>query len=311
MMKVSGGILVAALAIALSGCAGGDSAGRAESSIAGLLPPAADLADWRVADGPSEYVPETLFEYLNGGAERYVSHGFRRLVHVRYQHGEDPSACVTLDLFDMGSELGAFGIYSAGRPRGSEPRRWGAEGYQIDTIAAAYRGSIYVHLEADDDRDLLMAMLARLMSRVMDEAAGPVAPPAILARLPAAHLVPRSERYVPCDLLGHACLPGGVLAAYEIDGETAELFFSDVGTGAEAIESLEVLRRHFTNLDAVVAGPPPLGRDGFRFSGPVLGEGMVVRDGALIAGIQGDPPREVMEEILGRLITNNGGPNRE
>jgi hypothetical protein len=310
-MQAFGRIVVAALAVALSGCAGDDPAGAADPSISDLLPPAADLVDWRVADGPTEYVPETLFEYLNGGAERYVSHGFRRLVHVRYQHGTDPSACVTVDVFDMGSELGAFGIYSAGRPQGSAPRRWGAEGYQVGTIAAAYRGSVFVHSEADDDRDLLMSMLRSLMSRVMDEAAGSVAPPAILARLPATHLVPQSERYVPGDLLGHACLPGGVLAAYEIDGETAELFFSDLETGSEAVESMEVLRRHFTSLDALLAGPPPLGRDGFRFSVPVLGEGTVVRDGALIAGIQGEPPREVMEEILRRLITNSGGPSRE
>ena len=310
-MKVFGRILVAALVVALSGCAGDDSADPAESAIADLLPPAADLAGWKVAAGPAEYVPETLFEHLNGGAERYVSHGFRRLVHVRYQFADDPAACVTLDVFDMGSELGAFGIYSAGRPPGVVPRRWGAEGYRVDTIAAGYRGSIFVHGEADDDREVLSAMLDGLMPRVLDHVAGSLAPPAILSRLPVAHRVPRSERYVPSDLLGHACLPGGVLAGYEVGGETAELFFSIVGAEAKAVECMAAMRGHFTSLEAVVPGPPPFGGDGFRFSGPVLGDGTVARDGDLIAGIQGEAPREAMEEILRLLITNSGAPNRE
>ena len=130
-------------------------------------------------------------------------------------------------------------------------------------------------------------------------------------RISAPHRVPRSERYVPNALLGHSCLPGGVLAAYEIDGETAELFFSSVGTEAEAVESMATLRRHFTNLEAVVPGPPPLGRDGFRFRDPVLGGGTVVREGGTIAGIQGDAPREAMEEILVRLVTAGAAPSSE
>ena len=256
-------------------------------------------------------MPDTLYEYLNGGAERYGSHGFRRLVHVRYRCGEDPLACVTLDIFDMGSELGAFGIFSAGRPAGREPRPWGSEGYRIGAIAAAYKGSIFVHGEADDERDNLLAMLERLMVLVVGDAAGSVAHPAILARLPTTHLLAGSERYVPDDLLGHAFLPGGVTATYEIDGGSAELFFSELDTEETAVESMVALRNHYENLDAIAGGAPSFGSDGFRFSDPVIGWGTVVRDDDLIAGIQGDGSPAEMEVVLLRLITSSGAPNPE
>ena len=291
-----------ALVVGILGCAGDDPSGPAAPSIAHLLPPAADLAGWIVAEGPAEYSPDTIYEYLNGGAERYQSHGFRQLLHIRYQLGEDPLACVTLDVYDMGSELGAFGIYSAVRPAGREPRQWGAEGYRTGTIAAAYRGSIFVHGEADDRRQELVEMLEDLVSRVAGGADGSVLPPAILAPLPAAHRLAGNERYVSDNLLGHSFLPGGVVATYEFDGRRSELFFTDLVAEAEAVDAMTALRAHFEGRKTIADGTPPFGDDGFRTTDPVFGQGSVVRTGTLVAGIHGDLSTEEAEGVLRRLI---------
>jgi len=297
--------LLLALTLGIAGCAGDDPAETA-APIVDLLPSTAELAGWTVADGPVEYSPDTLYEYLDGGAERYVDSGFERLVHIRYRLGDDPLACVTLDVYDMGGELGAFGIYSAAKPPDAVPRPWGAEGYREGTIAAAYRGSVYVHGEADDDRAELLTMLEQLTSGVADKASGAAAPPTILEPLPVAHRVPGSERYVPSNLLGHAFLPGGVLATYEIGDRRSVLFFSDLGSEAKAVEALAALDAHFAQRGADAAGAPPFGDGGFRLSSPVFGRGSVVREGALIAGIQGDLSFEEGEGILRRLITGDG-----
>jgi len=297
--------LILALMIGLASCAGDDPVEPVAPSTADLLPAVTELAGWTIADGPLEYTHETLYEYLNGGAERYQTHGFRSLVHVRYQHGDDPLACVTLDVYDMGGELGAFGIYSAARPAGGELRKWGAEGYRIGTVAAAYKGSIFVHGEADDDRTELVEMLDTLMLRVTDGARGSVSPPSILASLPADHRLPGSERYVPENLLGHSFLPGGVLATYEIDDRRAELFLSDLGTGDRAVDATAALRTHFEQRGTVVGGTPSFGNDGFRVTDPIFGQATAVRSGNLVAGIHGDLSVEEGEAILRRLIANH------
>ena len=298
-------VLFLALVVGIEGCAGNDPTKPAAPTIAHLLPPVVEFAGWTVAEGPVEYSPDTLYEYLNGGAERYRSHGFRRLLHIRYQLGEDPLACVTLDVYDMGSELGAFGIYSAARPVGPPPRQWGAEGYRNGTIAGAYKGPIFIHGEADDDRHELVETLEELMSRVAGGADGSVSPPAILDPLPQTHRQTGSERYVPSNLLGHSFLPGGVLATYEVDGRRGEFFYTEFGSETEAVDAMAALRAHFEERDTIAGGVPPFGDDGFRTTDPIFGQGTVVRKGDLIAGIHGDLPIDEGEDILRRLIAGD------
>ncbi len=147
-----------------------------------------------MAEGPSSFSPDTLWEYLNGGAPRYEAYGFERLVHSRYQLGEDPLASVIADVYDMGSALGAFGIYRSIRPSDAVVRTWGAEGYRSGTVAAAWKGAVFVHAAADDERPELIEAMEMIVSRVCDRADGGLMPPPILDSLPPKGLVPYSER---------------------------------------------------------------------------------------------------------------------
>jgi hypothetical protein len=267
-----------------------------------LLPVPSSLEGWRTAEGPTEYLPDTLWEYLDGGAPRYVSYGFRRLIHVRYEGAGDPHANVTLDVFDMGGELGAFGIYRSSLPQGEPLRRWGAEGHRSGTVAAAWKAGVFVHSEADDERPELVAMTERLVAMVCDAVPGEPSLPSILDVLPREGRIPRSERYVAEDLLGHAFLPRGVLATYEVGGHEARLFFSDAGSEAAAGEAMSSLRAHEEKWGAVVQDTTGIGDGGFRFSDPGLGSGMAVRTGRFVAGVHGDAPLDEQGRLLARLV---------
>jgi hypothetical protein len=269
--------------------------------LRGLLPDPATLAGWRVAAGPADYDPATLFEYLDGGAERYLKHGFRTLVQVRYEAVADSRAGVTLDVYDMGSDLGAFGIYSSARPAVADFRDWGVEGYRFGPVAAAWKGRVLAHAEADDELPEQVALLERLVAHVCAALAGPAVRPAILDRLPAEGLVPRSERYEASDLLGHTFLPGGVLAGYEIDGRRAEAFFSDLGSAGAVAAALAELQAHYSQWGEIQPGVPAVGAGGFRFAAPGLGPGSVTGAGQFIAGVYGDLPAETRDRLLARL----------
>jgi len=84
----------------------------------------------------------------------------------------------------MGSRLGAFGIYSNGRPREIVARAWGAEGYLLARWAAAWKGRVYVHALADDGSAPLVAAIERLVERT-------------IAAVPARQRRPRSSRAFP------------------------------------------------------------------------------------------------------------------
>jgi hypothetical protein len=255
-----------------------------------------------VAEGPEGYVPETLYVYLDGVAPHYLSHGFRKLAHVRYAPDVGPPDGIALDVFDMGDELGAFGIYRSVLPPGVESRPWGAEGHRAGTKAAAWKGRFYVHAEAGADRPVLATRMERLIAGVCDSVPGPASLPAILEALPPGGLVPGSERYVPENLLGHAFLPGGLLAMYEIEGAEARLFYSDLGSERAAAGAVKRLRAHHARWGGEVEDVSSPGAGGIRFPEPGLGSGTVVAAGPFVAGVQGDLPAEAQERLLGRLV---------
>jgi hypothetical protein len=292
----------ALLLVLLVGCGAVEAPVEQTSDLFNLLPPEPELTGWSISEGPVRYTPETLYEYINGGADRYLTHGFQQLLHVRYQLGDDFLAGVTLDVYDMGAELGAFGIYSAARAPGVEVHPWGAEGYRSGPIAAAWKGAFYVHGEADDRRPELIEMLERLVAGVCERASGDPSMPAALDPLPVAGRVAQSERYVPADLLGHSFLPGGVLATYVLDGQRAELFLSDLGNETAAVEALAALRDHLASRGRFDGEVKTLGAGGFRYSDPTIGSGTVIRSGRFIAGIQGDAGSEEREAVLAELI---------
>ena len=277
--------------------------GSATPGVATLVPTAAFFEGWTLAEGPLAFRPDTLYEYLDGGAPRYLDYGFREAVHVRYALGGDPQAAVTLDIYDMGSTLGAFGIYSSARPRGVEPRPWGAEGYRSETVAAAWKGLVYVHVQADDERPALVGMTERLVAGVADRARGETEAPAILRPLPPEGRVPRSERYVARDLRGHAFLPGGVLATYALDGREAELYFSELKDATAAEAAVARLRVHHAQGGATVRELCTSGASGFRHEDATWGSGIVVAAGRYVAGIQGDLSDEAQRRLLNRLVT--------
>ena len=291
--------VVAILAI---GCGAGDEPSVDGTGLVDLLPAASSMDGWQIADGPTEYDSEGLFEYLNGGAPLYLDFGFQGMVHVRYQLGDDPLASVTLDVFDMGSELGAFGLYRSGRPPEAEVRPWGAEGYRSGTVAATWKGSVSIQAQADDEQSELIEAMEALVARVAESVDGGTSLPQIIDVLPSEGLAPTSERLVAKDLMSHAFLPGGVLATYRVADDEGTVFFSDLKGEIAVTEAMAGLRAHHEQWGEIVDEIDLIGDGGFQFSDPGLGSGAVVSTGSYVVGVHGGLSSDVQMDLLGRLV---------
>jgi len=292
-------LVVAALAV---GCGSGEEGDVGGTGLAELLPAASSMDGWQVADGPTDYDSETLYEYLNGGAPLYLDFGFQGMAHVRYQLGDDSLASVTLDVYDMGSDLGAFGLYRSGRQPDAEVRDWGAEGYRSGTVAAAWKGSFSIHAEADQDQPELTEAMEGLMVQVARSVVGGTSLPQIIDPLPSDGLVPLSERIVAEDLMSHAFLPGGVIATYRVADDEGTMFFSELAGEAAVTEAMAALRAHHQQWGEIGDEIDSIGDGGFRFSDPGLGSGVVVSTGSYVAGVHGGLPSDVQTDLLGRLV---------
>lgn len=264
------------LAVSLSAAAG----------TSELLPPAAAET--------TEYTPDTLFEYINGAARMYLSYGFVGLTHARYHRGKDGSVDIDLDIYDMGSKLGAYGIYSNGRPPRVETQNWGSQGYRSGKIAVAWKGRLYIRAAASAETPELETMVAAVAAK----APGETTLPRLARLLPADGLVTNSDRYVARDLLGHSFLPGGMLARYRVGEEEFSLFLCEFESPDEARQAMSSLRG-YEEKEGVVLGPF---RAGFTAEDPGLGRMIVTGAGSFVAGTWGGSSEKDMQRLLLRLF---------
>ena len=71
------------------------------------------VAGWQAGGGDEFFGRDTLYGYMNGGAEVYLAFDFREVFVRRY--GRDGADDIVLDVYDMGSPAEAFGVFSCDR----------------------------------------------------------------------------------------------------------------------------------------------------------------------------------------------------
>ena len=159
-----------------------------------------EINGWRPEGEVRIYTPDTLFEYINGGAELYISYGFSSLWARKYTRAGHPE--ISVDIFDMGHPYRAFGIYSHGRETDNRLVGQGGE-YNSGLLTFwqdRYYASVLVYPESDESRDTVIQLgrdIAAAIGRRGD-------PPPLLGRLPGEGLELGSVRYI----LHHAWING-------------------------------------------------------------------------------------------------------
>jgi hypothetical protein len=194
---------------------------------------------WTLVEPPRSYLPATLFEYINGAAESYLSYGFQELAVADYKSDSGP-ATLTVEIYDMGESLSAFGIYSVERYPGSKYLDIGAQGYFEEGTLNFFAGPNYIKLMCFDCGEAAEAILngiARDIEKRLGAAAGRL--PAALAFFPKEGMVANSEKYVGQNVLGYGFLHDGYLAGYQASGQEFELFIIAGRDEAEARKMLD------------------------------------------------------------------------
>ncbi|CAB1061524.1 hypothetical protein D1BOALGB6SA_6299 [Olavius sp. associated proteobacterium Delta 1] len=69
-----------------------------------------NVMGWSLESKDHIYTPETIFDYINGGAEVYRAYNMQQCLSRRYATTQGPA--IVLDIFDMGSSQDAFGVYT-------------------------------------------------------------------------------------------------------------------------------------------------------------------------------------------------------
>ena len=211
------------------------------------------------------YSADTLYRYMDGGADIYLLYEFQTLLHQEFKAKQID---VTVDIFDMGTREHAFGMYASERSPDYDFISMGAEGYRNQGILNFLKGRYYVKLAGfGAGADAVLDQFARgIDARIDDKAEFP----ALLQKLPQANRKPRSEQYLLKDPLGNAFLGPAYLVSY-VDEST--LLVSVAPDAADAQKRFRLLTEHFRKTGTCAEAPDVVAgaiRAGNSFEGSVL-----------------------------------------
>jgi hypothetical protein len=220
-----------------------------KAKLGKLLP--APRAAGATAQEPRFYAAD-LYQYIDGAAEAFHMYDLVAMVHREYKAGD---AEITVDIYDMGEPINAFGIYSAERSPENRYIQAGAEGYIDEHVLNFLQGSFYVKLSAFSDKGSAQPAMRSFAGEIAKRIGGAVALPSILAVFPAAGRVARSEKCVKRAPLGHEFLAPACTADYRFAGKQSSLLISTSADAAQAKKKLELLRGYFAKSGKVVDEP--------------------------------------------------------
>ncbi len=150
-----------------------------------------DVEGWKTDRKDQVFNRENLYDYINGGAEIYLSYGFIELVNRTYALPGQPE--IKLDLLDMGNSKNAFGVFVHSRESVASDFGQGSIYYQgyLQFWMDRYIVSIISSPETPESKQAIFALAREIEKSIGQE--GPL--PEILQLLPEQNLVEESIRY--------------------------------------------------------------------------------------------------------------------
>jgi hypothetical protein len=219
-------------------------------------------------DQASFYQPDTLYQYIDGGADIYLLYEFRSLLHQDFTSG---AAELTADIYDMGNPEDAFGMYAAEWSPGYKFMAIGVEGYRSEGILNFLQDHYYVKLSGSGPN--ANALLDQFAQTLSVRIGGSRTPPPLLEKLPLENRVKYSEQYMRRDPLGHSFLAPAYVVTYSWGWQPSKLLISVANDAAGSRTRLQQLAQHFKQSGECIAAPE-LGEGGIRakndFEGRVI-----------------------------------------
>jgi len=285
-----------------------------ETPIESLIPRKDIPEGWSLTEGPRFFTKKTLFKHIDGQAELFFKYGYQKSVFGAYQDNKNREDQIEVDIYDMGSALQAFGVFSRFRNE-DRPGGIGLDSYLDDRSALFYSGRYFVmvHSEASNP-----SVLKEWAMKIASKIPGPPTPPKEISYFPKNGLKPASIQYFPEGLLGHQFLKRGFKGTYLEKVETKAKVEEKQETRMEAREFtlfLALFRDSREATGALKAYKEELSKKGEVLSGgliqfearalkgedPYQGKVIVLQKGSYLLGAVGFEKEESSENLLAEL----------
>ncbi|MBL0176638.1 MAG: hypothetical protein IPP94_15465 [Ignavibacteria bacterium] len=204
-----------------------------------LLPKSGEHKGWMHKGAPRVFEHDKLWEYINGGADVYLDFGFQRVVTVDLENGK---RSMTVDLYEMKTLEGAFGIYARERAPTYAFQSIGAQGYLEGVALNFYQANYYAKITAFSDDQETRAAMQKIAGIVSQKIGIVKKAPSLLGFFPAFGLQKHSETFEMKSYLDRTELRGAYTAKYTVKGKSFTAFFATADNNTSALSRLRALK---------------------------------------------------------------------
>ncbi|MCB9501300.1 MAG: hypothetical protein H6696_05130 [Deferribacteres bacterium] len=229
------GILYLLLFLLTLGCTKNDASSNKTTQ---LLP---EINGWKISETPKVYTEANLFDYINGNSELYFPYGFVQLVSTSYENSSRSDQTIVIDIYDMGSALGAYGVYSSMTHPDYTYGEIGCESIQSSQQLRFWQDRYQIEMNCPspfDGAEEFMQNVAMSLSKNIPACIQPEQ----LSWLPKENQLDHSQKYIADGFLGLNELPGGIEAGYSLNESNVKGFAVKCATETDAQKYLEIYR---------------------------------------------------------------------
>jgi len=189
-----------------------------------LLPMPSFAEGWAIKEKIDTYTEKDLYKYINGEAELYYPYGFKALATTVYVRSDNPETGIVADIYEMGSLIDAYGIYSRYRDPDEELVSIGTEGFVNESQLLFSKDRYFVRLSPTGTVTMEKSIFLTCAQSIAKRIPGDSSPLKVLDILKIPDLMPKTESYIVQGVLGFAFFKKGLTADAKLDGNVIRIF---------------------------------------------------------------------------------------
>ena len=160
-----------------------------KSNLIVLLPK--NIDGWIISEKHQISTKEKLYEYIDGGAELYLSYNFQNLVNCIYTAPNRVD--IFVDIFDMGNSANAYGIFSHSREVIDTSFGQGAQ-YTSGQLLF-WKDKYFISILASPETDISKQAVFNIAEKIDKSIKKEGSVPKIVELIPKEHLIEESIRF--------------------------------------------------------------------------------------------------------------------
>ena len=212
-----------------------------------------DVRGWKPSGEIQTFSADDLYQYIDGGADLYLTYDFQDLEVLEYQNEKEATA--TVEVYRHKTPYDAFGVYSQERPPTPELLAVGAQGYRgedfLNFVTGAYYVKISTYKAGGEVREVLISFAKKVAENLGEKAELP----SLLKSFPEEGKIRNSEKFVAKNFLGYSFLHTAFTVEYVVGAKKFQVFIIESENKSESRNMIETyLRQNGKTVNDIVEG---------------------------------------------------------